>query len=275
MTLLLVALVTATVLLGVRPAPARRAAHGLADQPAPAWREGRRAGHSRAWWVAGFAGAAIGLASLLLWVGSSAAVVATAGLIVVSCCLRLSLCSLADRRAGAARVGVAHACSVLAAQIRVGRVPAEALHGAADDCPVLVEASRAQDLGGEVTVVWAEQSALPGHGGLSDLARAWRVSTATGAPLAHSLEQVSAALAADVALRAVVAGELAAPRATGKIMAVLPLCGLGMGYFLGGDPVEFLLSSHWGWGCLIGGAALAAAGVLWIDKLARLAGDQG
>ncbi|HEX8510882.1 MAG TPA: type II secretion system protein, partial [Propionibacteriaceae bacterium] len=85
----------------------------------------------------------------------------------------------------------------------------------------------------------------------------------------------SEALSADVAARAVIAGELAAPRATGKIMAVLPLCGLGMGYLLGGDPGGYLLSSPWGWGCLVGGVTLAAAGVLWIDKLARLDDEQG
>jgi tight adherence protein B len=114
-------------------------------------------------------------------------------------------------------------------------------------------------------------STVPGHGGLADLARAWRVSADTGSPLAHSLEQVSDALTADLALRTVVAGELSAPRATGKIMAVLPFFGLGMGYLLGGDPVAYLLSSPWGWGCLVVGVGLASAGVLWIDRLAHVA----
>jgi tight adherence protein B len=54
-------------------------------------------------------------------------------------------------------------------------------------------------------------------------------------------------------------------------MAVLPFCGLGMGYLLGGDPLHFLLSSPYGSACLVLGVALAAGGVLWIDRLSRLA----
>jgi len=206
--------------------------------------------------------------------GMPGLVVGTAVLIVLGTCARLGWQSLAGRRASRARVEVAHACAVLASQLRVGRVQAEALRSAAADCPVLADGSRAQDLGGGVTAAWRERSFRPGHAGLADLARAWDVSARTGAPLARSLEQVADALTADVALRAVVAGELAAPRATGKIMAVLPFCGLGMGYLLGGQPLQFMLSSRYGWGCLLGGVLLAAAGVLWIDRLARRAAEQ-
>ena len=49
----------------------------------------------------------------------------------------------------------------------------------------------------------------------------------TGASLGSTLEQVAAGQSADQALRAVVGGELAAPRATGKLMAALPALGLG------------------------------------------------
>lgn len=207
--------------------------------------------------------------------GMPAAALASAGLIVALTCARLAELSVTEKRAARARADVVHACSVLASQVRVGRVPAEALREAAQDCPVLTLACTAQELGGDVTRVWQASSSLPGHAGLSDLARAWQVSAQTGAPLAHNLEQASTALTSDLALRAVVAGELSASRATGKIMAVLPFCGLGMGYLIGGDPLHFLWTSPYGWGCLVLGSALAAAGVLWIDKLARLAGDQG
>jgi tight adherence protein B len=163
---------------------------------------------------------------------------------------------------------------VLASQVRVGRVPAEALRTAAEDCPVLATASIIQDLGGDAPAAWRHRSRQPGHAGLADLARAWQVSTRTGAPLAQSLEQVAEALSADQALRMVVAGELAATRATGKIMAALPFCGLGMGYLIGGDPLRFLLDSPYGWACLVLGVSLAVAGVLWIDWLARRAAEQ-
>lgn len=223
----------------------------------------------RVWWALGWCAGLLVLLGISRWSGTRATVVAVAALLIAATSIRLLFGSWGARKAIRAEAEVADACSVLAAQMRVGRVPAEALHGAAQDCQVLALASKGQDLGGDVTEVWRRQAGRPGHGGLASLARAWQVSTQTGAPLAHSLEQVSKALTAEVALRSVVASELSAARATGKIMAVLPLLGLGMGYLLGGDPLQFLLSKSWGWGCLIVGVALASAGVLWIDKLAQ------
>jgi tight adherence protein B len=178
------------------------------------------------------------------------------------------------RRRGSAvqgRVDVARACAALAAQLRVGQVPSEALVAAAADCAVLREARDAQDLGGDVTRVWRSQARRPGCAGLLDLARAWQVSSRSGAPMSAVLEHVAESLAADQSLRAVVAGELSATRATGKVMAVLPGCGVGLGYLLGGEPVGWLLAGPLGWGCLLGGVLLACLGVLWVEALAQRA----
>jgi tight adherence protein B len=182
------------------------------------------------------------------------------------------------RRRGSAlqgRVEVARACAALAAQLRVGQVPSEALIVAAADCAVLREARDAQDLGGNVTRVWRSQARAPGYAGLIDLARAWQVSSRSGASMSVALDHVADGLAADQSLRAVVAGELSAPRATGKVMAVLPGCGVGLGYLLGGDPVDWLLAGPLGWGCLLGGVVLACLGVLWIEALAQRAAGRG
>jgi tight adherence protein B len=173
------------------------------------------------------------------------------------------------------RVEVAGACAALASQLRVGQVPSEALAAAAVNCAVLRPAKDAQDLGGDVTRVWRSQAQQPGHAGLIDLARAWQVSNRSGAPMSAVLEQVAEGLAADQSLRAVVAGELSAPRATGKVMAVLPGCGVGLGYLLGGEPVGWLLAGPLGWGCLLGGVVLACCGVLWIEALADRAAGSG
>ncbi len=166
---------------------------------------------------------------------------------------------------------VAQACATLAAQLRIGQVSSVALASAASDHPVLREARDAQDLGGDVVRVWRGQARHPGCAGLLELARAWQVSVRTGAPMSASLEQVAATLAAEQDLRAVVAGELSAPRATGKVMAVLPACGVGLGYLLGGEPIGWLLGGPLGWGCLLAGVILASLGVLWIEELARRA----
>lgn len=133
------------------------------------------------------------------------------------------------------------------------------------------ESHHTRTLGGDVVQVWRQQGCRPGHAGLLELARAWQISTETGAPMSSTLNQVAASLAADQALTQVVNSELAAARATGKVMVVLPGCGIGIGYLLGGDPARWLLAGPAGWACLLVGVVLACAGVLWIEALARQA----
>ena len=111
---------------------------------------------------------------------------------------------------------VARACAALSAQLRIGQVPSVALASAAGEHAVLRDARDALELGGDVVRVWRSQARHPGCAGLLELARAWQVSVRTGAPMSASLEQVTAALTAEQDLRAVVAGEFSAPRATGR-----------------------------------------------------------
>src|SRR5215213_5051335 len=218
------------------------------------------------WWLMALplmAGLSIATAGVLA--GGAGAALAIAIAISLTTAVRLAVSHARLRAAIAARRSVTDACEALAAQVRVGRTPAEALITAAEDCPILAQAASAQRIGGDVLAIWESQSRHRGCGGLTDLARAWAVSTRTGAPMASALELVAEGMA----------GELAGPRATGKIMAVLPLAGLALGYALGGDPVGFLLGGFVGWGCLIAGALLAAAGVLWVEALARHAAVDG
>ncbi len=197
------------------------------------------------------------------------AVLACAVMLVGVTAVRLTMQYRRRRSALRARAAVAHACAVLASYLRVGQVPSAALAIAAADCAVLREGHHARTLGGEVGQVWRQQARRPGHSGLLELARAWQVSTETGAPMSSTLDQVAASLAADQALSRVVNSELAAARATGKVIAVLPGCGIGVGYLLGGDPARWLLAGPAGWACLLAGVLLACAGVLWIEALAR------
>jgi tight adherence protein B len=179
------------------------------------------------------------------------------------------------RRSGLrTRSEVAQGCAVLASYLRVGQVPSAALAIAAADCVVLREGHQARTLGGDVVQVWRQQARRAGHSGLLELARAWQVSAETGAPMSATLDQVAASLAADQSLAQLVNSELAPARATGKVMAALPGCGIGIGYLLGGDPARWLLAGPPGWSCLLAGVALACAGVLWIEALARQAATE-
>jgi tight adherence protein B len=219
---------------------------------------------------------AVGIAATAAVIGSwriggpSWAAVATAAVLAASTTVHQVRRSVRNRRVVAARAAVAKACSAVCAQVRVGRVPNEALSVSAEDHPVLRLASRTASIGGDVPAALRAQARSPGYGGLEDLARAWQLAQDTGAPMARVLDQVAVALRADLAVERTLGAELAGPRSTGKLMAALPLGGLGMGYLLGGDPVAFLARGPAGWACLVLGVALACAGVLWIDRLARV-----
>lgn len=229
----------------------------------------------RRWWYPGLgvpAVLSVGAVGSLAG-GRGAAIVLAAG-IAVGTGWRLATWHVRMRAALEAQRRVAEACAALAAQVRVGRLPIEALATAAEDCPILRRASSVQHLGGDVVAAWEAQACQRGYGGLAELARAWQISTQVGAPMAAALERVAEGLATEESVRAVVAGELAGPRATGKIMAFLPVAGLALGYALGGDPIGFLLQGLLGWTCLVGGVSLAAAGVLWVESLAQRAAVQ-
>jgi tight adherence protein B len=233
-----------------------------------------RAGSTLWWTLAAVAGCGLlGMSGLLLD-GARGAVLGFALAVVGGTAAGLRRQHRRRGRAMRGRVEVARACAGLAAQLRVGQVPSEALAVVAADCAVLCEARDAQALGGNVIRVWRSQARRPGHAGLVDLARAWQVSSRSGAPMSAVLEQVAERLSADQSLRAVVAGELSASRATGKVMAALPGCGVGLGYLLGGEPIGWLLAGPLGWGCLLGGVVLACLGVLWMEVLAERAAGQ-
>ncbi len=203
------------------------------------------------------------------------AVLACAALLVTVTAARLVVQYRRRRSALRAQAAVAQACTVLASYLRVGQVPSAALAIAAADCEVLRESHRAHTVGGDVVAVWRQQAQPAGHKGLLELARAWQVSVETGAPMSSTLDQVAASLSADQALMGVVNSELAAARATSKVMAALPPCGIGIGYLLGGDPARWLLAGPAGWACLLSGVLLACLGVLWIEALARRASPVG
>lgn len=269
MTLLCAALVAAVVLLVV-PGPAGRAlGRRLAARDVDPSRPNRRASG----WLP--AVLLVVPAELAGWTvaGGAGMVVASAAAIGCVTLARLLVLRRRGRTAATARAQVAHACRVLAGQLRVGRIPADAVRVAAADCPVLATAAALIDLGSDPVRHWRAEADRPGCAGLLVLARAWSVSTRTGAPLAPALERVAEALSADLAVERLVSGEMSAARATGKIMAALPICGIGLGYLIGGRPLRFLVAGPAGWACLLLGVTMAAIGMLWIDALARSSGE--
>ncbi len=170
---------------------------------------------------------------------------------------------------------VARGCAIVAAECRLGRISAQALAVAAGDVPLLAPAAGAVGLGGDAVSVWQEQARRPGCGGLRQLSRAWQVSARTGAPLADLISVVATDLRQQQALDRVVNAELAAPRATSHLLAVLPLFGLLLGQVSGARPLLFLTSNGYGLVCLVAGTILTCSGVLWAEWLARPPGENG
>lgn len=179
------------------------------------------------------------------------------------------------RRTQSTAAQVARGCAIVAAECRLGRISALALAVAAEDVAILAPAAGAVGLGGDAVSVWEEQARGAGCGGLRQLSRAWQVSTRTGAPLADLISVVATDLRQQQALDRVVDAELAAPRATSHLLAVLPLFGLLLGQISGAQPLIFLTSTTYGLACLVLGTILTCSGVLWAEWLARSPGVNG
>lgn len=161
------------------------------------------------------------------------------------------------------------ACRQLAALLRVGHVPAVALSLAAARSKILSLPAAAQMVGAKVPPVLRRLGQRPGHAAIAELGVAWEVSEATGASLSAALDSVIGRLVSRKALLRVVASELAAPRATGRLLAALPLVGIGLGYGFGGDPLGFLGGSALGQISLATGVGLGCVGLLWIEHIAN------
>jgi tight adherence protein B len=132
----------------------------------------------------------------------------------------------------------------------------------------LAPVAHVASLGGDVGEAFRACAQAPGADGLRAVAAAWDVAEQTGAALAEVLDRVATGLRAEDEGRAEVEAALEPPRATAKLLAVLPILGLGLGTSIDAHPVGFLVGTSIGWGCLCAGTALALLGVLWVEHLA-------
>ncbi|MBK5305511.1 MAG: type II secretion system F family protein [Frankiaceae bacterium] len=164
------------------------------------------------------------------------------------------------------------ALALLGADLRAGRTPADALAAAASvacgpSAGALAAAAATARLGGDVPgALDAPSSAVPTV--LRGLAACWQVCHEAGTGLAAAVERLEDGLRAAEAQRRAVAAELAGPRATAQLLAVLPVVGIVLAAALGARPAHFLLHTPLGLGCLVTGLLLDGAGVLWTQRLA-------
>ncbi|WP_346071215.1 type II secretion system F family protein [Streptomyces cheonanensis] len=177
------------------------------------------------------------------------------------------------RRAEERRESVIGFCRAVAAEVRAGRQPWQAITatgtgslGAAGTA--VLAAAR---YGGDVPGALSTAAQRPGADGLRAVAACWRVAVDSGASLAAGLEKVAEALRAEQDQREEVRAQLAGPRATAALLAALPLFGLLMGTAMGARPLEVLLHSVPGLVCLLLGGLLELAGLAWVAAINRSA----
>ena len=102
-----------------------------------------------------------------------------------------------------------------------------------------------------------------------------RLSTALGAPLADILQTVAGGVAESGRAEASRRAALAGPRSTARLLACLPVVGLGLGMLVGADPASLLLDG--GLGSAVGalGIGLMVVGHLLTRRLIRAATAEG
>jgi tight adherence protein B len=189
-----------------------------------------------------------------------------------------------ERRAAAERraVAVADLCAAVAGEVRAGLPPHTALARAVRDAgwardPALGKAAvpvlAAARFGGDVPAALHAAARIPGARGLAGAAACWQVAVDGGAGLAAGLDRVAATLRAERDQAADLTAQLAGPRSTAVMLALLPAFGVLLGTGLGAAPLHVLLHTPPGLACLGTGALLEWAGLAWSARITRAAAE--
>ncbi|KRE28023.1 hypothetical protein ASG82_09595 [Mycobacterium sp. Soil538] len=165
------------------------------------------------------------------------------------------------------------ALDVLVAELRVGAHPVAAMRVAARESDGRVTgsfgavAARAL-LGADVAAglrAEARFSLAPGH--WDRLAVCWQLAQTHGLAIATLMQAAQRDLGERERFRSRVDAGMAGARATGSVLAGLPLLGVLLGCAIGADPLGFLFSSGPGGWLLCLGTLLVGAGLLWSDRI--------
>ena len=168
---------------------------------------------------------------------------------------------------------VAEVVFALAAELRAGRTPAQAMAGAAAGAGVLhrelVVAARAVRAGVPAAEPLRTLATVAGCEAMGAVGAVWQVTEQAGGAVADVLERLGRTLDADAADRRSFEAILAGPRASMLLLAGLPALGLVMAQSAGARPVHLLLHRPLGWTLFAGAAVLEVVGLLWSRRLVR------
>lgn len=176
------------------------------------------------------------------------------------------------RAARRRRTETVELCQALSAELRGGAAPRPALAAAANGLSEFDLLKRvAETTYGDVVAVLCHDARLPGGGGLARLVACWRVCERSGVGLAAAVERLADALRDDEQVRRETAAQLAAPRATAVLLALLPVFGLAIGAAVGARPLAFLLHTRFGLMLLLTAGVLEVLGLAWTARITRTA----
>ena len=174
------------------------------------------------------------------------------------------------RRRPRRRAACIELLEALAAELRAGRAAAVALERAARSYPDLIpRASGAMRLGGDLPNALEQDAVANAEPVLRRLAACWRVGQDSGAGLADAVARLAAATRECERIRLDLASRTAEPKATMRLLAVLPVFGIVMGLGLGADTIGWLLGTSVGRLTLTLGVGLDLLGVLWTHYMIR------
>lgn len=194
-----------------------------------------------------------------------AAVVAAVGIALAHAARRRAERREADARRGRLLV----ACEGLVADLRAGQPPLRALERAARTWPELDRVAVAGQVDADVPDAMRTLATAPGAGELRAVAAAWQVAHESGSGLAQALATTVESLRQRRRTARLVGTEVAAARATARLLAAMPFGVLALGGALGGEPFGFLLDTVPGLVCLVVGLGLTGLGWWWLERIAE------
>jgi tight adherence protein B len=173
------------------------------------------------------------------------------------------------QRRGSLEQAFAHDLRALVAELRSGAHPGKALSTAASSTVLWPQAVAAERFGDGVADGFARDATENPRLGryLRQLSACWRVGVNHGSGLAISIERLAVSIETTMDVEATLANELAAPRATVRLLAFLPVVGIAMGYMLGANPLAWFVDTGIGKVTFLAAGGLTIAGSWWSHRI--------
>lgn len=167
------------------------------------------------------------------------------------------------------RAAMREALAEVVADIRAGQPPVRAVERALAprDGVTAPRTWAAARWGGDIASCLRQDAQETSQAILAAAGACWTVASAQGAGLADALDRLVGQDRRAEEVRRQLDAQLAAPRATARMLALLPVLGLALGFAVGGDPIAWLTGTSLGWACLALGVLCIALGLAWAGRI--------